>query len=106
MFLKKGSIPELLYPGAGGENISTISLGKKVNRLYVVMNGFQIGFRDGDNHVKDICIDLGVRHTDGSDTAELHCKFKLNDENTSGDTFLARCDYVLIGEDYKLPVGP
>jgi hypothetical protein len=62
MFLKKGTIPELLYPGAGGENISTISLGKKVSRLYVAMNGFEIGFRNGDNHVKDISVDLSVLH--------------------------------------------
>ena len=65
------------------------------------MNGFEIGFDGGDNNVKDIRVNLSVTHADGSDTAELHCKFKLNDENTSGDTFWALCDYVLIGEDYK-----
>jgi hypothetical protein len=101
MFLKKGSIPKKLYPGAGGEHIGTIALGKRVSRLYVVMNGFEIGFNNGDNHIKDACVNLSVRHVDGSDTAELHCKFKLNDQNTSGDTFSALCDYVLIGEDYS-----
>ena len=106
MFLKKGSIERKLYPGAGGEHIGTVALGKKVDRLYVVMNGFEIGF-DGsrDNKLKDVAINLSVLHKDGEDTAELHCKFRLNDENTSGDSFWALCDYVLIGDDYTPATG-
>jgi hypothetical protein len=105
MFLKKGSIERKLYPGAKGEHVGIIPLGKKVNRLYVVMNGFEVAFDGGDNHVKNMAVNLSVKHTNGDDHAELHCKFQLNDENTSGDTFWALCDYVLIGEDYKLPTG-
>ena len=105
MFLKKGSIPKLLYPGNGGEHIEAIDLGRRVDNLYVVMNGFDIEYHDGDNHIKRMQVDLGIRHTNGSSTAELHCKFKLNDENTSGDTFLAACDYLLIGQEHSLPTA-
>ncbi len=106
MFLKKGSIERKLYPGAGGRYTGSISLGKKTSRLYVVMNGFEIGFDGGeDNKLKDVAVNLSVQHTDGADTAELRCMFKLNDENTSGDSFWASCDYLLIGEDYIPPTG-
>ncbi|MDZ4823399.1 MAG: hypothetical protein SH856_08065 [Flavobacteriales bacterium] len=104
MFLKKGSIPKKLYPGAGGEHIGTIALGKKAKQLYAVMRGFEADYGSDDNHVKNIQVKLSVIHTDGTDTAELHCKFKFNDDNTSGDTFWASCDYLLIGENYTLPI--
>ena len=105
MFLKKGSIGKRLYPANGGNYTGTISLGKKVKNLYIVMNGFEMNYGDlsgdsFDNHVQDVAVNLSVLHTNGNDTAEVRCKFKLNDDNTSGDSFYALCDYVLIGEIY------
>ena len=102
MFFKKGGIPRKLYPGNGGEHIGALDLGRKVDNLYVVMNGFDIQYDVGDNHLKRMKVDLSVKHTNGSNTAELHCKFNLNDENASGDTFWAACDYVLIGQEHSL----
>jgi len=105
MFLKKGAIPKRLYPGSGGEFVETISLGRKVNRLYVVMNGFETEFTEGAYNVGNITVNLSVRHTDGSDTAQLHCKFRLSSDSTWGGTFSALCDYVLIGENYTPSAG-
>lgn len=103
MFLKKGSIGKSLYPAGGGNYTGTISLGKKVKNLYIVMNGFEMNYGDlsgksFDNKVQDIAVNLSVIHTNGTDMAEIRCKFRLNDDNVSGDSFYALCDYVLIGE--------
>ncbi len=106
MFLQKGGIPKELYPGNGGEQIGTIDPGRRVDNLYVVMNGFDIQYEDGDNHIKCMQMDLGVRQTNGNSTAELHCNFKLNNENASGDSFWAACDDVLIGYEHSLATQP
>lgn len=97
MYLKSGRIEKKLYPGNGGEHVETLSLGQTVNQLFVVMNGFEVSFDEGAHYVKDIVVNLWVDHTPGSNSAVLHCRFKFNDANTSGDTFWALCDYLLIG---------
>ena len=97
MYLKSGRIPRKIYPGPGGEHVETISLGQHVDKLFVVMNGFDLSFDEDAHYIKKAVVNLWVVHVSGSKTAELHCTFNLNDANTSGDTFWALCDYVLIG---------
>lgn len=98
MFFKGGRIPKKLYPGNGGTHSQEIEVPTNVENLYAVMNGFVIEYSGGDNHIKKMEIDLHVHHTAGAPTATLKCDFNLRDENTSGDTFWAGCDYLLIGK--------
>jgi hypothetical protein len=98
MFLLGGRIPKKLYPGVGGTHSQEIEVPGNVENLYAVMNGFVIEYSGGDHHIKKMEIDLHVHHEPGMTTATLKCDFNLRDENTSGDTFWAACDYLIIGK--------
>ena len=98
MFLLGGRIPKKLYPGPGGTHSQEFAVPANIENLYAVMNGFFIEYSDGDHHIQKMEIDLHIHREAGASTATLNCDFHLRDENTSGDTFWAGCDFLIIGK--------
>ena len=99
MSLKSGRFDLVMNPGIGADRKMTVALGQPVQKLYAVLNGFEMRYGNHDNHIKRMVVDLSVVHTPGASTAEVHCVFKFNDDDpTDGDTVFTRCDYLLIGE--------
>jgi hypothetical protein len=100
MFLQLGSFDKVLNPGIGSDRSVIVNLGRPVtSKLYVVLNGFDIGYANHDNHILRVQVDLRVIHTSGASTAEVRCRFRFRDDDaTDGDTIWTQADFLLIAE--------
>lgn len=96
-------IPE----GTGARTASnTHHFDRQVERYWVALRGYKLGYGDNDHHVRTVSVDLsaGLEETDSGPGVVVEATLLLEDKN-GDDTFTGWAEYILFVELGRRLVG-
>jgi hypothetical protein len=98
-----------LEPGAGTgprTDTDTHYFDRQVERCWVALTGYKLGYTGDDHHVRTISVDLsaGLQDTESGPGVVVEATLLLDDRN-GDDSFAGWADYLLFVELRRLLVG-
>jgi hypothetical protein len=77
----------------------TFYFDRQVEKCWVALTGYKLGYRDDDHHVRTISVDLsaGLQETESGSGVVVEGTLLLDDKN-GDDTFAGWADYLLFVE--------